>query len=207
MKKIIVIGYSGHGFVVKETLTLCGFDVKGYCDVDEKHVNPYSLTYKGKETELSDEDYKSYGFFAGIGNNGIRCRVSEAVVSKGGVFVNAIHPHAIISGTVTYGAHFFAAAGVCINALTSIGTGVICNTSSSIDHECIIGDFTHIAPGAVLCGNVKVGEKTFIGANAVIKQGVTLGNGCIVGAGSVVVKNVADGEVVMGNPARLKSIV
>lgn len=204
MKKICLVGYSGHGFVAKEILTLCGFDVQVYCDVDEKKINPYALKYKGKETELSPEDYKSYGFFVGIGDNGIRYKVSESIIGKGGVFENAIHPNATISETVKYGTHFFVGAGVCINALTNIGTGVICNTSSSIDHECHIGDYTHIAPGAVLCGNVKVGKKTFIGANAVIRQGVVIGDGCLIGAGSVVVKNVFDGEVVIGNPAKCR---
>ncbi|HPN57619.1 MAG TPA: DapH/DapD/GlmU-related protein, partial [Chitinophagaceae bacterium] len=71
-----------------------------------------------------------------------------------------------------------------------------------IDHECIIGDFTHIAPGAVLCGNVKVGRNTFIGANSVIRQGIIIGDNVTIGAGTVVVKDVPDGATVVGNPAK-----
>ncbi len=46
-----------------------------------------------------------------------------------------------------------------------------------------------------------------IGANATILPGVVVGKDALVGAGSVVVKDVPDGGVVVGNPARvIKSI-
>lgn len=41
-----------------------------------------------------------------------------------------------------------------------------------------------------------------IGANATIRCGVTIGEDAMVGAGSVVLKDVPDGAVVAGNPAR-----
>ena len=42
-----------------------------------------------------------------------------------------------------------------------------------------------------------------IGANATLLPGVTIGRGAIVGAGAVVVRDVPDGKVVVGNPARV----
>ena len=71
-----------------------------------------------------------------------------------------------------------------------------------VEHECIIENFVHIAPGAVLTGNVIVGENTLIGANATILPGIKIGKNCIIGAGSVVVKDVCDNSVVKGNPAK-----
>ena len=94
------------------------------------------------------------------------------------------------------------AAHVVINPLAEVGTGVICNTGCIIEHECIVGDFAHIGPGAVLCGNVKIGAGTFVGANAVIKQGITIGKNAMIGAGAIVVKDVADNITVMGIAAK-----
>lgn len=94
------------------------------------------------------------------------------------------------------------AANATINPLAFIATGAICNTGCIVEHECAVGEFAHIGPGAVLCGNVKVGAGSFVGANAVIRQGVTIGNNAMIGAGAVVVKDVADGVTVVGVPAK-----
>ena len=48
-----------------------------------------------------------------------------------------------------------------------------------------------------------VKRRAAIGTGAIIMPGVTIGEGAVVGAGSVVTKDVADGAVVAGVPARV----
>ncbi|MDD4689308.1 MAG: acyltransferase [Eubacteriales bacterium] len=50
---------------------------------------------------------------------------------------------------------------------------------------------------------VTVDDDTFIGARAIIMPGVHIGKNCVIGTGSVVTKDVPDGTVVAGNPARV----
>ena len=45
-------------------------------------------------------------------------------------------------------------------------------------------------------------ENAIVGANSTLLPGVHIGKDAIVGAGSVVTKNVAEGDVVAGNPAK-----
>ena len=52
-------------------------------------------------------------------------------------------------------------------------------------------------------GKIHVGERTFIGARSVIMPGVTIGKRCVIGTGSIVTKDVPDGSVVVGVPARV----
>jgi acetyltransferase-like isoleucine patch superfamily enzyme len=49
--------------------------------------------------------------------------------------------------------------------------------------------------------HLKAGAK--IGANATLLPGITIGRNALVGAGAVVTADVADGQVVAGNPARV----
>ena len=51
-------------------------------------------------------------------------------------------------------------------------------------------------------GKISVGSFTSIESNCMIMPGVKIGDLCIIGAGSVVTKNVPDGCMVAGNPAK-----
>ena len=51
-------------------------------------------------------------------------------------------------------------------------------------------------------GNIKISDGCFIGARTILLPGVKIGKNSITGAGSVVTKNIPDGEVWAGNPAK-----
>ena len=48
-----------------------------------------------------------------------------------------------------------------------------------------------------------IGDGAYVGSGALIRQGITIGAGAVVGMGAVVVRDVAPGETVVGNPARV----
>lgn len=202
-KKSILVGYSGHSFVVAEAAIENEIQLEGYSDKKEVANNPLNLKYLGCE---NDEDFIGWqqdsSFILAIGDNNIRQKIADIIDSKSKKCETIIHQSASISRSVQIGSGTFIARNVAINAFAIIGKNVILNTACVIDHECHIADTVHIAPGAVLAGNVKVGKMSFIGANAVVKQGIIIGNNVTVGAGTVVLKNIADNEVWVGNPAR-----
>lgn len=194
----ILIGYSGHSYVVADAIYSSGGMIKGYCDNKVKSVNPFDLEYLGQE---KDSLLKENNWIVAIGDNQIR----EKIILQFRNFdtlQSVIHKSCVLGVKSVVGKGTFMAANVVINPLAKIGTGCIINTGAIIEHECIIDDFAHIAPGAVLAGNVKVGKRSFIGANSVVKQGVIIGNDVIIGAGSVVLKDVIDGRTMVGNPAK-----
>jgi sugar O-acyltransferase (sialic acid O-acetyltransferase NeuD family) len=203
----IIIGYSGHAYVVLDILVSQHYPIIGYCDSTEKSYNPFNINYLGKE---SDEGTLSIlaenHYFVSIGDNYIRAKVLDKLTALfDNAALNVIHAKAVCSNLIEWHPQggILVAANATINPLVKIGKGVICNTSCSIDHECILGNYVHIAPNAVLCGNVKVGDNSFIGANSVIKQGIIIGKNAIIGAGSVILNNVPDNVTIVGNPGKI----
>lgn len=201
--KTLIIAYSGHAYVVAEAAKLSGLDLKYYTDLEEKKVNPFQLAYKGDESDLSNPIWdENYQFILGLGSNKIRQKCGELLVAQSKKLINVIHPQASISEFVEMGTGNFFGKNVSANPLVKIGNFCILNTGCIVEHECVLGDAVHVAPGAVLAGNVRVGEGTFIGANSVIKQGVTIGKNVVVGAGAVILKDISDNKVVVGNPGK-----
>jgi sugar O-acyltransferase (sialic acid O-acetyltransferase NeuD family) len=203
-KKVILIGYSGHAFVVAETALENGLKIIGYSDMEKSDSDPYKLSYLGFE---KNDDFvgwqKEVSFILGIGDNRLRQNICVLIESKGKTIETIIHKTADISKNAVIGSGSFINKNVVVNALAVVGKNVILNTGCIIEHECVLADAVHIAPGAVLAGNVTIGERTFVGANAVIKQGIVVGNDVVIGAGTVIISNIPDGKKVVGNPGRI----
>lgn len=202
-KKIILIGYSGHAYVVADIAIENQYKIIGYTEKSMVQDNPFNFNYAGYEEEIDFFDNKNeVGFIIGIGDNSIRERIYNLISTKNAEVTTLISNTASISQSARIGSGTFINRNVTINAFAKIGKNVILNTACIIEHESEISDSVHVAPGAVLAGNVFVGQRSFIGANSVIKQGVKIGNDVIVGAGTVVVSDIPDGKKVVGNPNR-----
>lgn len=200
-KKIILVGYSGHGFVVADTAIENNLNVIGYTEKYVSETNPFSLEYLGDESSLEFKGWDlDVDFILGLGDNLLREKIYNFILNKGKKVISLKNSSSIISRFAVIGEGVFINRNVTINAFATIGNNVILNSGCIIEHECVIQENVHIAPGAVLSGNVIVGAGTFIGANAVVKQGVTIGKNVIVGAGTVVINDIPNGKKVVGNP-------
>lgn len=194
----IIIGYSGHSYVICDILLKNKISIVGYCDRLKKEYNPFNLKYLGSELDYNFGDEE---VLIAIGDNKIRKSIFYTLVGKA-AFGVAYHPTAEIGYGVQLGSMIMLGAKSVVNPLVKIGNGVIINTGAIVEHECIIGDFVHIAPGAVIAGNVNVGDNSFIGAGAVIKQGINICHDVLIGAGSVVVKDITQPGTYVGIPAK-----
>lgn len=144
--------------------------------------------------------YSGYAdYFVAVGDNKARMREVE---QRQGSFATLIHPSATVSASSVIGSGTVIMAGSVIQARTRIGKHCIVNSQAVVDHDCVIGDFSHIAPGSTLCGGVSVGSGSLIGAGSTVIPSVKIGSNVVVGAGATVVNNIPDGVTVIGTPAR-----
>ena len=202
-KNVYIFGYSGHAYVLIESMLDLGYTIVGYFDKQEAISNPYDLKYLGFELNVDLKSIIKKDFvFPTIGEGDIRKKLVSLFIKENLNQFTLIEKTAKVSKTAIIGLSSYVGKNSVVNALAIIGQGVILNTSSVIEHECEIGDFAHIAPSATLAGNVKVGNSTFIGANSVCKQNISIGSDCILGAGSVLINNLPNDEIWIGNPAK-----
>ena len=195
-EKIVLIGGGGHSKVVVDAILRMGeFAIFGIIDNNvPRGSRILGIEVLGPDKILPDIFKKGtkYAFIsmASMGNCDTRKRIYANLKKIGFNIPVVIHPKAVIGEGVEFQEGVFVAAGAVVNPCVRIGKNAIINTSSSIDHDCTIGDFAHIAPGVTLCGSVKIGEETHVGTGATVIQNITISGRQLISAGTVVKKNI-----------------
>jgi len=205
MQKYVIYGASGHGKVVADILEKSDASVIGFLDDDSQKWRQDFFGYKVfnySEFMTTDFFHDECKIIIAIGDNFVRKILAEKLADNGIKFGKAIHPSAVIGKNVIIGEGTVLMANSVINAETQIGNHCIINTSASVDHDGLIGDFVHLSPGCHLGGGVKVGELSWIGLGASVIQNIEIGRNTIIGAGAVVIHSVPNDKAAVGNPAR-----
>lgn len=202
MKKLAVLGASGHGKVVADMAELLGYQVVFFDDAWPQLEANGHWPIVGDTAQLLSLTGEFAGAVVAIGNNRIRQDKLTLLADAGFNLPVLVHPKAYLSRYVVLGFGTVVFAGVVVNADSQVGSGVILNTGCTVDHDCVLGDAVHVSPGANLSGGVLVGARSWVGIGSSVRQLVTIGADVVVGAGAAVVKDVADSVTVMGIPAR-----
>lgn len=200
MNRLIIIGASGHGKVVADIASLIGYTDIVFLDNNPSIADCAGFKVVGPDTMLDNLDGD---VFVAIGNGKIRKRLMNNNINRH--FPILIHPNAVIAKGTEIGEGTVIMAGVVVNPSVKIGRGVILNTCSSIDHDCVIGDFVHVAVGSHLSGTVEVGNETWIGVGASVSNNIEICGECMIGAGAVVIESIVEKGTYIGIPAKLKT--
>lgn len=211
LKPIVFWGASGQAKVLRELVERAGYRLVALFDNDPNQTTPFpevplQVGTDGFERWLAGYTGEPLSGLAAIGGarGRDRLQIQKLFAARRIAAPVVIHPTAFVAATALLGAgsQVLAQAAVCVDVRT--GDACIINTRASVDHECILGDGVHIAPGATLAGCVTVGDCSLIGAGAVVLPRIRIGRNAIVGAGAVVTRDVPDGKVAYGNPARIR---
>ena len=181
---------------------------KGFIDISPKKFNSTSLF--GSEYPIikeSDflESFKNDSlieFYIGIGNPQIIEKIKIAF--NGYKFPNLIHPLTIFEKhSFNIGEGNIITAGCIFTIDIEIGSFNIFNLNSTIGHDVIIGDYNVINPKVAISGNVTISNANLLGTGCTILQGINIGNKNIIGGGALLNKDVENGQIMIGVPAKI----
>jgi sugar O-acyltransferase (sialic acid O-acetyltransferase NeuD family) len=201
---IILLGAGGHAAVVADAACCAGWRVAGCVDDRQGTGGPPPRVERlGSTGDLAAilDRFPEARIHAAVGSP--RLRELWLALAPDRVAAPIVHPSAIVSTSARLAPGSFVAARAVVNPRASVGYGAIVNTASIVEHDCRIEAFAHLAPAAVLAGGASLGASALAGVGSIVLPGIRVGRGATLGAGSVAVRDVPDGAVAIGSPARL----
>ena len=165
-KHLVIVGSGGHGQAVAD-LALSSGDFEKVSFVDDsfpKNTTALNLDIIGKNDSLFDRVSEFDACFVAIGNNLIRRKLVEKIYDKGLPLISLFHPKSWVSEHANISIGVVVMAGAVVGTNAKLGIGTLVNAKSTIDHDCVLADFSHLGVGVHLAGGVQVGESSWLQA-------------------------------------------
>jgi sugar O-acyltransferase (sialic acid O-acetyltransferase NeuD family) len=204
MKKIVIVGtgglareFSSYFSEYAKIVSIIGFSST---NLEEHRL--FSLPGKLFEGEITPEKVDTDEVVIAIGSPTVKKRITERLKNLGFAFPSFIHPSSVVSDRAIYGEGVIVSPNCTVSPNVELKDFCYLNFGVGVGHDATLGSFSQINPGVQLGGFSTVGDGTLIGSGSTVLQGVNIGSGVTIASGSVVFSRVADGAIMMGNPAK-----
>jgi sugar O-acyltransferase (sialic acid O-acetyltransferase NeuD family) len=199
---LVIFGAGGHAVSVANVALSAGYTLKHFVDKNRTGQNLLGISIISDLNDLDGLDFYCYGI--AVGDNAVRERIYNNLKIKYAnlKFPPLVHASATVSLFTSIGDGTVVMPKAVIGPNSKIGNFCILNTLSSIDHDCLMLDFSSLAPAAVTGGSVQIGLRSVVSIGATIKHGLKIGHDSVVGANSYLSKDLPDNQLAYGTPAK-----
>jgi len=198
VKKIIIIGASGHAAEINEYMTVINREsgqhnqcIVGFIDDDPLNYDKYRFTAPYLGSIRDHEVQKSHSYIIAIANMDYRRFIVEKFLESEAGFITLIHPTAYVSESAKIGIGTVLGPYVNVGPNVKIGSFNLINSRASLGHDTVIGDYNIISPNVSLSGFTEIGDENLFGINSATKPGIKVGHRNRVEAGMVLDKSIS----------------
>jgi sugar O-acyltransferase (sialic acid O-acetyltransferase NeuD family) len=212
MRDIAIFGAGGFGrevaCLIKKinerafTWNLIGF-YDDNIDLKGKMISHYGTCLGGME-ELNSYG-KELDVIIAIGSPTTMKVISRKITNPNIHFPNIIHPDTVMTDpeTVYIGKGNIIQAHCTFSCDVTIGDYNVLNGGVVFGHDVIVGSYNTFMPAVRVSGEVKVGNENFFGVGSIVLQQLKIGENVRLSAGSVLMTKPKDGQLYIGNPAKV----
>jgi sugar O-acyltransferase (sialic acid O-acetyltransferase NeuD family) len=204
--QLILVAASGLALEVAEAARACGIPVRGCVDDDESLWGTCAagwLPVLGGLDALAGHPSDRVVLCAGKG--GVRADLAKRLAAAGhpaAGFATVVHPSVTVPPSCSIGAGSVVLAGCVLTASVTVGRHVVLMPQVTLTHDDVVEDFATLCADVTLGGRVRIGRGAYLGMSASVRERLTVGEGSTLGMGSVLLRDLPDGEVWAGAPAR-----
>ncbi len=207
MYDVIIVGAGGFGREVymwgKESFSNNRYRIKGFIDDNEKAIDGYNIEI-GIVGNINDYVIEEQDrFLIAIGDVDVKERVVLTLRKRGAIFLNLIHPSAIVPNTATIGQGVIICPFVILSDNVHLSDFVMMHMYSSCGHDVKVGKYCIFSPYSIATGFSILADNVFLGTHATIIPGKKVGYRSKVSANSVVMRDVPPNRMVFGVPGRV----
>lgn len=211
LKPIVIIGGGGHASVLVDILRAQQREILAVICPDDITIRS---VFSGIQHLKNDDDVLKFSvddvlLVNAIGmlpKSALKRKLNQHFLSLGYQFETVIADSAQLSpfSQIEAGAQIFA--GAIVQAGVQVGAHAVVNSGVIIEHDCKIGQYSHIAPRATLCGQVNTDDNVYVGAGATVIHNIKLAQNSIVGAGAIVTKHLSENQICYPSRSAIKTL-
>ncbi len=202
--------YGAHGlarevYIIARKINQIHHRWSEYCFIDDineiaevNEVKVYKFSELMKERKNNDIEV-----VIAVGEPGVRDFMYQRVKDEGVRLATLIHPGVYIDETTTVSEGVVIAEGVTITDNVEIGANTYIQSHAVIGHDIKIGQHTVIGSNCQIGGGDYIGDRVFMGFLSGTTDHISIGNDSVISAGAIVFRELPEGVVAVGNPARI----
>jgi len=181
------------------------WEVLGYIDDNkEKHGQVIcGIPVLGDFSWFEGVDRREIKVICGAGPGAIKSILVDKVEMFGLDFCSILHPSVEHSFCSEIGHGCVVSAGSILAPESKLKNHVTVNLDVTVGHDNVLEDYSNLAPGVHLSGDVIVKEGADIGTGATVIQGLTIGKWSVIGANASVIRDIPDYVTAVGVPAKV----